>query len=172
MRSCGPAAAALLAMAGTAAADTYFSELTLAAIRGEAEKVEAILTWGGDPNHSGWLGLAPLAAAMRSCATTPGVVYALVKGGADIEVRSGSGATPLMLAWQTGRGDLAEMLLALGADRTARNAYGDTAAEYQLFFKGQLPKDEFATLRYTSLGRVPRSGDGGGTCSGPDMSAE
>jgi hypothetical protein len=166
MHRFGPVAAGFLAIAGTATADTYFSELTLAAIRGEAEKVEAILRWGGNPNHRGWLDLAPLAAAMRSCATTPEVIYALVKGGADIEVRSGIGATPLMIAWQTGRADLAEMLLALGADPAARNVYGDTARAYERFFTGEMPADEFQALRYTSLG----SSGGSGTCEDPGPS--
>ncbi|MEM8823930.1 MAG: ankyrin repeat domain-containing protein [Pseudomonadota bacterium] len=147
-----------------AAADVAFSDLYLAAIRGEAEKVEAILLWGADPNEPGWLGLTPLSAAMRSCAATPEVVYALTKGGADIEARSGAGATPLMLAWQMGRPDLAEMLLALGADPKARNMYGDTAEEYALYFSGQLPDEAFATLRFTSLGLVRKSGDGSEMC--------
>ena len=151
--------------AGPAAAE--FSELTRAAIRGEAGRVEAILHWGADPNSQGWLGLTPLAAAMRSCAVTAEVVYALTKAGADIEARSGVGATPLMLAWQMGREDLAGMLLALGADPEARNMYGDSAREYELYFSGRLPADEFGTLRYTSLGAVPVTPDGSGKCGAP-----
>ncbi len=160
--------AALAALAGPAAADTRFSDLTLAAIHGEADKVRAILDWGGDPNHAGWLGLTPLAAAMRSCAATTETVYALLQGGADIEGRSGVGATPLMLAWQTGRPHLAEMLLALGADPEARNMYGDTAHDYELFFSGRLPPDAFETLRYTSLGLAPSRE----RCPGRDRRAE
>lgn len=159
------ALALLVGAAGAARADTYFSDLTRAAIRGEAEKVEAILAWGADPNHRGWLGLSPLAAAMRSCAVTPAVVYALLKAGADVEARSGMGETPLMLAWQMGRREIAEMLLALGADPAARNIHGDSAEEYRLYFAGALPPGEFETLRYTALARAPRSPGGPGACA-------
>ena len=67
-------AVALSALAGPALADMSFGDLTRAAIRGEAGQVEAILQWGGGPNREGWLGLSPLAAAMRSCSVTPEVV--------------------------------------------------------------------------------------------------
>ncbi len=150
------------------AADGYFSDLTEAAIRGDAEEVQAILDWGADPNRVEWLGLSPLSAAMRSCFVTPEVVYVLLKAGADIEATSAIGATPLMLAWQMGREDLAEMLLALGADPLARNIYGDTARDYELFFSGELPESEFATWRYTSLGSVPRSAGGSMKCTTPE----
>ena len=88
----------------------------------------------------------------------------LPKAGADIEARSGAGATPLMPAWQMDRGDLAEMLLALGADPMARNTHGDTAEEYRLFFSDALPGAGFETLRYTCLASVPRSDGGSLVC--------
>ncbi len=105
---------------------------------------------------------------MRSCSVTAEVVYVLLKGGADIEGRSGIGATPLMLAWQMGRDDLAKMLLALEADPSARDMDGDTAEDYWLLFSGQLPESEFVALRRTSLGSVPRSDEGSAECGARD----
>lgn len=62
-----------------------------------------------------------------------------------------------MIAWQNGRRDLAEVLLAAGANPDARNMYGDTAEEYSRYFAGE-PSDDFATLKYMSHA-FPRARD-------------
>lgn len=134
-----------------------FSPLTVAAVMGDAAAVARELSAGADPNARDWMGLTAMTASMRSCRMTVEVLGLLLDAGADVEARSGVGATPLMVAWQSGRPDLAQVLLAAGADRQATNMYGDTAAEYRQYFDGKLPEAEFATLRYTSLGFPPRS---------------
>ena len=156
MHSPSTAAAVALIIAAPAAADTAFDDLTRAAIRGDTALVEEILATGADPNRVGWLGMTPFTAAMRSCRVTVGIVQAMLAANADVDVRSGPGVTPLMIAWQNGRPDLAAVLEAAGADPTARNAYGDSADEYRDFFRGDLPEEEFPTLRYTSLGDISR----------------
>lgn len=143
---------------GPARADAYFDALTIAAIQGDVARVEAMLDGGADPNARAWLGLTPLAAAMRSCRMNADVLVALLASGADIEARSGVGATPLMIAWQNGRTDLAEVLLDAGANGEARNMYGDSAVEYREFFAGTLPEDDFSTLRYVAFDEFPPVG--------------
>ena len=83
---------------------------------------------------------------------------ALPAAGADVEARSGVGATPLMLAYQRGRDELATLLLGAGADPAARNLYGDSAAEYAAFFAGELPTGEFRTIEYALIRTRPGSG--------------
>ncbi len=156
MRTLSSAMAFALLLGGAAGADTTFDDLTRAAIRGDTGLVEEILATGASPNRVGWLGMTPFAAAMRSCRVTVGIVQAMLAAGADVDARSGPGATPLMLAWQNGRPDLAAVLEAAGADPKAQNDYGDTAEEYREFFRGNLPEEEFPTLRYTSVGELSR----------------
>lgn len=140
------------ALAFSAAADSYFDPLTIAAIKGDAALVAEQLEDGADPNALSFFGLTPLAAAMRSCRMNVEVLDLLVAAGADIEARSGVGTTPLMIAWQTGRPELAEALLAAGADEGARNIYGDTAADYREFFAGDASARTPGALRYVSYG--------------------
>ena len=145
-------------LAGGASAGSAFDDLTLAAIRGDAPGVLRLLHAGADPNAKGIMGLTPLSAALRSCRSTPEAVAALLAAGADVEARSGIGATPLMLAYQRGRADLAPLLLGAGADPSARNLYGDSAAEYAAFFAGDLPEREFRTLDYALIRTRPGAG--------------
>lgn len=135
-----------------ATGDGSFDALTIAAIRGDAALVEHHLDAGAEPNSRSWLGLTPLAAAMRSCRMNVDVLELLIAAGADIEARSGAGTTPLMVAWQSGRQDLAHVLLDAGADRNARNIYGDTATEYQHFFAHDTAAETPEAMRYVPFG--------------------
>ena len=151
------ALAAWVCAPGPATGEGAFDPLTVAAIRGDADGVEERLDAGADPNARSWLGLTPLAAAMRSCRMNADVLELLIDAGADIEARSGAGTTPLMVAWQSGRQDLAQVLLGAGADPEARNIYGDTAAEYREYFFGNGSASAPAALRYEPYGYMTNS---------------
>lgn len=151
--------AAGICMASGAAAETAgsFGPLALASLRGDEAAVSELLEGGADPNATEYLGLTPVSAGIRSCGMTVAALKLLLDAGGDVEARSGIGATPLMVAWQKGRADLAQALLAAGADPDARNMYGDTAAEYRDYFTGDLADEEFATLRHFSAAFARRA---------------
>jgi len=55
-------------------------------------------------------------------------IRAWIQSGGDVRLTNQYGWTLLMLAALHGRTDIAEMLLAAGADADAQNKFGDTAA--------------------------------------------
>jgi hypothetical protein len=57
------------------------------------------------------------------------VALVLIKGGADVNARTGDGSTALHTAAFFGRTEIVEALLKAGADVTIRNNYGATALE-------------------------------------------
>lgn len=94
--------------------------------------VEFLLTKGAQPNKKGHDGRFPLV-----CAFQPAVIAVsdqvktirlLVEYGADVNVCTDSGITPLMNAAWFGNREAAEELLRLGAEATLKNANGKTAA--------------------------------------------
>jgi ankyrin repeat protein len=101
-----------------------------AAVRGgEAAAVRELLRRGADPawrdpsvGSDNETALHD-AASLGHCA----VIELLLSAGADVNVRSASGWTPLMRACNTGKLAAARLLLAAGADTDARNDEGYTA---------------------------------------------
>lgn len=69
----------------------------------------------------------PLHAALAG-AGDPGIVHALVAGGADVNAPGAGGWTPLHLAASRGRGDLVRFLVEAGASPTAAADDGTTPA--------------------------------------------
>jgi ankyrin repeat protein len=95
------------------------------------------------------------------------VLDALVAHGADIETRSGAGVTPLMVAWQSRRADLASALIAAGADQDAWNMYGDTVAEYRAHFAGDRAQSDIAAVKHLAFGAAQIATDPITLCERP-----
>ena len=131
----GAVRAALESGADVDAPWRLFRPLALAAIRGEPEIVKLLLAAGADPD-AGSLGRGgALSMAVRSCRAGLDVVGALIAAGADLEDRSGVGITPLMVAIQEKRVDVALRLLEAGADVNALGPFGDGVLNYAIYVK-------------------------------------
>ena len=111
------------------------SPLTRAAGAGMLECCRVLLQRGADPGHVGHVGHVghdrmppPLFSAVHSHSAAAGaVIDLLIAYGADVNVRAPSGLTPLMLAADLGRVELARALIAAGADVNAAQGNGFTA---------------------------------------------
>jgi ankyrin repeat protein len=78
---------------------------------------------GGD--NPGFVSTSPLSAAAQAGDTNE--IIRLIKGGADVNAKSGFGTTPLMFAAMSGQLDAAKILLANGADIHGTGTDGYTA---------------------------------------------
>ncbi|MBS1829215.1 MAG: ankyrin repeat domain-containing protein [Acidobacteria bacterium] len=113
-------------------AETRFAGRTLlhdAAANGCLEVVELLLAIGVDANVTDRGGHTPLYAVANECGAPsgPDVVRALVRAGADSNACGGvTRATPLHMAARRGFVEVAEALLAHGANPSARDKKGDT----------------------------------------------
>jgi ankyrin repeat protein len=106
-----------------------FTALHLAAFFGRPEVTRLLLERGADPNPwaSGDLYVQPLHSAVAGGHAE--VAAMLIHGGADIDAAQRHGYTPLMGAAQNGMAATVQLLLARGADPSARNDDVLTAAE-------------------------------------------
>ena len=108
--------------------DQSKSSLLLAAARGELERVQTLLTAGGDPNVRNDLGQTPLHWAVGGGHAD--VANALLKAGADPGARDNDGQTPLHVAARKGELEIAKVLLKEGADPHARDNDGLTSRQW------------------------------------------
>ncbi len=115
------------------AGDMPISGLTLAVARGETEIAGLLLQQGADPNQRVLQGANALAVAVRSCEAPLAMVDLLLAWGGDLENRSGNGLTPLLVAVQDNRTDLALHLIAKGADVTALSPFGDGILNFAIY---------------------------------------
>ena len=99
--------------------------LMMAAMRGEADAVQALLAHGASPVKEGWSPLHYAATGGNAA-----VVKLLLARGAPIEARSPNGSTPLMMAAKYASEEAVDALLAAGADRSARNELGMDASAF------------------------------------------
>ena len=114
----GVAAALIAAGADVRArSDGEFMPLLFAARQGDVESARLLLDAGVDVNEVGGDGSAALLVATES--RHPGMVRFLIDSGADVDA-IGAGRTALHAAVQQQRQDIAELLLAGGADPNAR----------------------------------------------------
>jgi ankyrin repeat protein len=97
----------------------------MAALRGQLDWTERLLTRGAQLNREGWT-------ALHYAATgpSPSVVTLLLGRGAALEAPSPNGTTPLMMAARYGPETTVNLLLSFGASLTARNIQGLTAADF------------------------------------------
>jgi ankyrin repeat protein len=101
------------------------SPLMLAAIKGQLELCQLLISRDADVNKPGWTPLH-YAASGGSAA----VVQLLLAHYAYVDAESPNGSTPLMLAAQYGSPESIQALLAAGADPTLKNKLGLTALDF------------------------------------------
>ncbi|MDI1341903.1 ankyrin repeat domain-containing protein [Polaromonas sp.] len=98
------------------------SPLMLAAIKGDAEMVAALIKRDADVNKTGWTPLH-YAASKGHLA----IMNLLLENHAYIDAESPNGTTPLMMAAQYGTTPAVKLLLDAGADPLLKNQQGLTA---------------------------------------------
>lgn len=104
------------------------SPLMLAALKGRAAQVAALIRRGAHVNKTGW---APLHyAASHTSEAAAEVVRLLLEHHAYIDAASPNGSTPLMMAAMYGHTSVVGQLLEAGADATLKNEQGLTAMDF------------------------------------------
>ena len=104
------------------------SPLMMAALRGNLAAARTLIARDADINKTGW---TPLHYAASSGADdAPAMVALLLEHSAYIDAASPNGTTPLMMAAQYGKIDVARLLLREGADPTLKNQQGLTALDF------------------------------------------
>jgi hypothetical protein len=88
-----------------------------AAVDGDMNNVQALISSGADINEKNMMGWTPLHAAVRN--QQKAVAAFLVDKGADVNAKNNSGQTALHFAIETSQKDVAEVLIAKGADINA-----------------------------------------------------
>ena len=103
-------------------------DLWAAASTGDLQAIKRYIEEGGDVNAlDGGFKLSAMSwAALHG---QPEVVQLLVENGAEVDIKSGDGATPLHSAAFFGRTDVAKLLLENGADPQTRNNDGATPVD-------------------------------------------
>jgi uncharacterized protein len=101
------------------------SPLMLAALRGNLAAAESLLARGAKAHKDGW---SPLHYAATG--PEPQITRLLLARGAPVDALSPNRTTPLMMAARYGDERHVELLLAAGAQRSARNDKELTAADF------------------------------------------
>jgi ankyrin repeat protein len=109
--------------------------LSLAAIRGETVIVNLLIDAGADANQTNSHGMSALSAAVRSCTGNLDVINGLLVAGADVDSRSGASLTPLLVAMQEERWDVARLLFENGADVNLLNSFGEGVLNYAIYYE-------------------------------------
>ena len=134
------------------------SLLHIAVARSDLPAIEEQISGGVPIDLIARDGLAPL---HWSLAAGPAVMALLLERGSTVDVRSTEGATPLMLAVQSGNIDQVSFLLDQGADVDARDEIGGTALHRAVELENgaaiRTLLDRGASQNIESLGHTPRS---------------
>lgn len=104
-----------------------WTKLMTAAIEGDLEKTNELLSQGADPDIVGNDGRSPLMAA--SWNRHHAVVEALLRAGADVNLRNRDGWTALSFAAWNGEIEIVNSLLRVSADKSAETVDGFTALQ-------------------------------------------
>jgi hypothetical protein len=99
---------------------------------GNTEVVRYLLSKGARPNQTTIGNFTPLLSSVRR--RSPDITRMLIEAGADVHVRDGRGATPLILAAASDEAtpEIVRMLRERGADVDAKDARGKTALDWAL----------------------------------------
>jgi ankyrin repeat protein len=131
----------------------FETPLAVACLMDEAEAAAVLLRHGADPNSEDRAGNTPLVYADH-----PGVVAALIRGGADVNVRdTETGETPLFLAYRREDERVARLLLDAGAQPNIPNHAGDRILDL-VAARGDIP---WALALLGAGGNVRLRGAGG-----------
>ncbi len=98
--------------------------LMMAALKGRIDVMKRLIERGARIHQPGW---SPIHYAASG--EEPKAVALLLDRGAPVDALAGGGVTPLMMAAMYGSEGGVDLLLARGADRSLRNAKGETAAD-------------------------------------------
>lgn len=101
------------------------SALMMAALRGNLDLCQRLLTRGAVVNQPGW---SPLHYAATG--PEPKIVQLLLERGALVDAEAPNRNTPLMMAARYGKEDSVKLLLARGADPKRTNDQNMTAADF------------------------------------------
>jgi ankyrin repeat protein len=99
--------------------------LMIAALRGDLANARRLVELGAQVNRPGWTPLHYAATGGHVAMTRW-----LLEESAYIDAESPNGTTPLMMAARQARQSIVELLIAEGADPTARNEAGFTVTDY------------------------------------------
>jgi hypothetical protein len=108
------------------------SPLFLAALAGDRDNIDLLVAKGADPNRKmNLLGMGPSSPLFQAVGFgDPGVIQALLKGGADIHERDTDGMTALHWAVLAHHPEAVKTLLAAGAEVNAVDHFGYTPLLY------------------------------------------
>lgn len=124
--------------------------LMIATFKKDIASVQALIDQGAQINRPEWTALHYAAAA----GSLP-LVRLLLDHDAYLDAESPNKTTPLMMAARGGYGDVAEFLLAQGADLYAKNELGLTAVDFARA-QGHVPLADFLNARLRER-KVPSS---------------
>jgi|GEM_PF-2481426 len=122
----------LFALAVSGCTGDSYTELQLAAARGQADRVDVLLDQGANVDEANKYGKTALMLAAE--AGHSDTIAALLKRNAQANLQDIDGMTPLMFAAANGHADAIKVLLDKGADPNVTNRYDASALTNSVFF--------------------------------------
>jgi cytohesin len=141
------------ALVNARAQERNFAPLHLAVMADRAAVAQLLLARGAEVEARDELGWTPLHHAVSVA-----VQELLVANGANVGARDNGGRTPLHVAALSGRADLAQFLLARGADVNARDSEDGVTPLHMAAFNGQRPVAELLLVSKADINARDREG--------------